>query len=31
MDGPFDIAFASGGRVFVSVVWDNRILTLARP
>ena len=30
MDGPFDVAFASGGRIFVSVVWDNRILELAQ-
>jgi DNA-binding beta-propeller fold protein YncE len=30
MDGPFDVAFGSGGRIYVSVVWDNKILELAQ-
>jgi DNA-binding beta-propeller fold protein YncE len=28
IDGPFEVAFGTGGQIYVSVVWDNRILHL---
>jgi tripartite motif-containing protein 71 len=31
MDAPFEVAFGTGGEIYVSVVWDNRILTLSEP
>jgi hypothetical protein len=30
MDAPFDVAFGLDGTIYVSIVWDNRILELAQ-
>jgi DNA-binding beta-propeller fold protein YncE len=29
MDAPFEVAFGTGGEIYVSVVWDNKIVELA--
>ena len=29
MDAPFQVAFGAGGEIYVSVVWDNKIVQLA--
>ena len=29
MDAPFEVAFGAGGEIYVSVVWDNKVMELA--
>jgi hypothetical protein len=29
MDAPFEVTFGTGGDIYVSVVWDNKIVELA--
>jgi DNA-binding beta-propeller fold protein YncE len=31
IDGPFEVAFGTGGEIYVSLVWDNRIIELSEP
>ena len=30
MDAPFEVAFGAGGEIYVSVVWDNKVMELAQ-
>jgi hypothetical protein len=29
MDAPFEVAFGVGGEIYLSVVWDNKIIELS--